>query len=413
MTEVKKKQMRTKWTIPLLQEVCKKHGFVLISTEYTNTKTKIDIICSCGRPNSTLIQSIKDGRKCKECGITNRKHNKRTQQEAETIFSEQDCVLLDIYEDSAIPVNFLCKCNRAGYKSVNTFLKNPVCRACSYEQVGQKNKHSMDAVQQFFLEENCILLDDAYQDNKTPLRYQCQCGNNSLITLAHFLRGIRCEDCINRKRVKYNTEYIKEMIESEGCQYISHEKDSFDTEVTIICTCGRKGEVHLPSFRLGSKCRICGRESISEKMSGENHHNWKGGISYLSNYLRQFLSDWKKESFKFCDYKCAISQEKSNGKFEVHHLYSVNLIINDINTKLELEIKPKIQDYTEKELNSLSDLFIKENNKILGVVLSPAIHKLYHLVYGYGDNTPEQFEEFKQRYSNGEFDEILNERKIS
>ncbi len=141
--------------------------------------------------------------------------------------------------------------------------------------------------------------------------------------------------------------------------------------------------------------------------SGKNNTQWKGGTTDLSRYLRSYLNDWKKESFKLCNYRCMITNEKSDGKFHVHHLYSVNLIIRDIINDIDLELEQVIGNYSSEELNKITDLFIKKNNEIYGVVLRPDIHNLFHSIYGKGNNTPEQFEEFKYRYNFGEFKEVI------
>ena len=41
------------------------------------------------------------------------------------------------------------------------------------------------------------------------------------------------------------------------------------------------------------------------------------------------------------------------------------------------------------------------------ITLSKEIHKLFHKIYGNRHNIKEQFEEFKHRYINKEFEEVI------
>ena len=131
---------------------------------------------------------------------------------------------------------------------------------------------------------------------------------------------------------------------------------------------------------------------------------WKGGTSPLNAYLRDFIIEWKKDSMSSCDYKCVITGEKFD---DIHHLYSFNKILKEIIMELNFPIYTEIRKYTEDELKLLRLKNIEMHDKYpLGVCLSRKIHNLYHSLYG-DDNTPEQFEEFKVRYNNGEFEDVI------
>ncbi len=152
---------------------------------------------------------------------------------------------------------------------------------------------------------------------------------------------------------------------------------------------------------------------------GESNPMWKGGITPITNHLRVFAKEWKKQTYVNAKYKCQLTgKQVHGGNSDVHHLYSFNSIVLDAHAVNNINIKPQVKDYTEEELHKLEEYVAEwHNNTSNGVLLCKEVHKLFHDLYGYGDNTPEQFEEFKQRYLNGEFNkdntEVTCETKAS
>lgn len=118
----------------------------------------------------------------------------------------------------------------------------------------------------------------------------------------------------------------------------------------------------------------------------------KGVYDYLSEYIRKRNKQWKKDSIKNCGYQCVITQ----GRFQaIHHLYGMNLILKETLEELSMIEKEHFEDYTENELNIIVNKFYEVQSRYpLGLCLSKEIHKDFHDKYGYGNNTPEQFEKY-------------------
>lgn len=118
----------------------------------------------------------------------------------------------------------------------------------------------------------------------------------------------------------------------------------------------------------------------------------KGVYDYLSEYIRKRNKQWKKDSIKNCGYKCVIT----GGRFQaIHHLYGMNLILKETLDELGIIEKRNFEDYTEEELEIIVKKFHKVQGRYpLGLCLCEEIHKDFHNKYGYGDNTPEQFEQY-------------------
>ena len=171
------------------------------------------------------------------------------------------------------------------------------------------------------------------------------------------------------------------------------------------CECGKTIIVNGGNLKRGNT-KSCGCLFI-ESMSGEHNPLWKGGITNIVEYLRKAHEQWFIECKKQANYTCQLTN-KTNTKLHTHHLKSFNIIVKEAHDLHNIQIKDIISDYTDKELQIIKDYvgkWHKDNSN--AIVLCDEVHILFHKLYGKGNNTPEQYIEFKERYLAGEFKEIL------
>lgn len=124
----------------------------------------------------------------------------------------------------------------------------------------------------------------------------------------------------------------------------------------------------------------------------------------LSKYLRGQNQKWKKDSMKNCDYKCVLTGSKN---FEIHHLYGVSNMIEDIFVQNNIMYKENLSDYTDEELSFILDKFLEiQSSYPLGECIDKKLHILFHSLYGQYYNTPEQWNRFKDDYLKGVYKNI-------
>jgi hypothetical protein len=124
----------------------------------------------------------------------------------------------------------------------------------------------------------------------------------------------------------------------------------------------------------------------------------------LSKYLRGQNQKWKKDSMEHCDYKCVLTGSKN---FEIHHLYGVSNMIEDIFVQNNIMYKENLSDYTDAELSFILDKFLEIQSEYpLGECIDKKLHILFHSLYGQYYNTPEQWDRFKDDYLKGVYENI-------
>ena len=228
---------------------------------------------------------------------------------------------------------------------------------------------------------------------------KCECGNE-IIVRGDNLRSENTMSC-----GCYNRDKIKEQWKDEEFKQMMSEKSSKRMREMV------KEQWKDEEFR----------QMQIDKMSGESHPNWKGGITPISDHLRRLpiVKQWKYNVRIKENNKCQLTgKQVHGGNSDVHHLYGFNMIVLDAHNTHNIQIKEQVKDYTEEELKLLED-YVAEWHKDSsnGILLSDEVHYLFHyckdedgnVLYGKGDNTPEQFEEFKERFLKGEFDDLLGD----
>lgn len=231
--------------------------------------------------------------------------------------------------------------------------------------------------------------------SKTFVTSVCPFGHELEVRLDQF-ENRECKDCAKKTRSKkqsLDSGFVKEYLSNHGYTLLNDYRNS-KVKIKVVCPEGHISEVWWSSFRNGHRCLTC----FNVSQSGSKSVNWNGGYRKLNEYIRKKINPWKIESAKSCSYKCVIT----NVNFDViHHLVGFNLILDEAMKELEYPVYDKLSDYTDSELNSIVEKVLEVHFRYpLGVCLSKEVHEEFHLIYGKGDNTPEQFYEFKEKYIN-------------
>lgn len=214
---------------------------------------------------------------------------------------------------------------------------------------------------------------------------------------------IYCKKCRHSQALKKHIcnncgkEYKNTNKYSEYCPNCLREFGNYTkNNLAVECDWCKK-QIKVPIYRLSINkkffcCRECYGKWCSKNRAGKNnpmfgvHRFGEYNPNYNPNlksedrnkYRDNFkISNWRNEVFKRDNYTCQITGDNKGGNLVSHHLYSYNKY-----KKLRYDI----------------------NN---GITITEDIHKLFHKLYGYGNNTKEQFEEFKRRYNNKEFEEVV------
>lgn len=407
------KELTTEEIIEFVESV----GFEFIK-RFKNEKykrTMITVKCPNGHIRNIEFNNFKQRNgACWECG--KQKLSEKKRHSIETIintFKKYGFTILEGIENYKNNTSkLIVKCKNGHIRETNYALFKNAKNKCP--ECAGKQKITIEKVKNEFLDKGYILLESEFINSHVKMKYKCKKHPNKIreISYNNFKQGKGCVDCAKEKRkLKTKEKYfdIKDLFTNRGYRLLTSYEEYENTHQKLKYICNKHPDfgVQFVTYHNFLKTKHNCKKCISENYRGDHFSTWKGGTEALYDHLRKKLDGWKKDSMEACGYRCVIT----GGYFDViHHLYSFNKIVSETLNILGLEFKSKISEYSTEELIAIENLCLELHKKYgLGVCLSKEIHDLFHKIYGKYDNTPEQFEEFKERYKNGEFDDLIGE----
>lgn len=283
--------------------------------------------------------------------------------------------------------------------------KGNLCPVCKGKRLSVCYRKSYEFIFQQFQESDLHLLTETYENAHQILEIECMKGHKTQFTYNKFQQGQRCPICTRDKQLQDKKEKAKESLlnilkeyEMKFIKWVNcDDYEDGDSRFIFECSEGHSVERTCHNHKSYKTCPVCTTKAWGESVKGENRPHWKGGQTAIISFLRCSVAQWKQDSMEACGFKCVIT----HGNFrDIHHLYGFNLIMSETFEITGIPMKFSMSDYTEEELSSLSKICLELHYKYgLGVCLARKPHKQYHIQYGYGNNTPEQFEEFTKNYT--------------
>ena len=252
-----------KLTIDEVKRMFEKEGYLILSDEYVNCYTKLDVLCPQGHQLKMHANHFRNGVRC----------------------------------------HFHAKNKRESFGSLEQIVK-----ASGYKFITTKDELELRYNSANKSTGGCL-----------KITVECVAGHVREVRSAHFKKGkAKCRACLGME--KYSFEYVKEYIESAGYKLLSTKYVNNLSKLKVSCLAKHDYEVSFACFKLGSRCVAC----LNATRRDENHPSYNPLISQEEREKQRKSSacrDWTKKVYERDDYtcqKCGVRGKRMNA----HHIHS-------------------------------------------------------------------------------------------
>jgi signal recognition particle subunit SEC65 len=247
--------MPKKHTYEYVKEYIENERYKLISTEYINNYTKLEIQCPEGHIFQMRYNDFQKGYRCNVCGGTKR----LTFEYVKDFIEDEGYKLLSTeYKNAQTKLEIQCSKGHIFEMRYNSFNQGRRCPDC-YENT----KPTYKQVKQIIENEGYKLLSTEYKKSSIKLEIQCPSGHLFQMRYNSFNQGRRCPECYGSKKHTYKQ--VKQNIEDEGYKLLSTEYVNVKSRLKIQCPEGHIFEIRYDSFQQGTRCSVCNAQKQSSK----------------------------------------------------------------------------------------------------------------------------------------------------
>ena len=297
-----------KFTTDFVRSELLKEGYILISTEYINTNTKLKSICPNGHEHEAPFSSWRNGYRCGKCA-GNVKHDVEFIREQ---FKQEGYVLLsDAYVNNESPLRIICNNGHTGVITWGKWVVGCRCAECA-----NNKKLTLEFIKSEFSKENYKILSTEYNGAHVKLDYECPVGHKHAITWAGWSTGHRCVYCSGLAKPEYDK--VKQSLAQEGYTLLSEEYVNAHSKLACVCVAGHQINVTWSGWVQNRRCDLCD----DLKKSGPGNSNWNLGSSF-----GEYCQAWQDKEYKFSirerdGHKCLnpYCSSKNPGRLNIHHV---------------------------------------------------------------------------------------------
>lgn len=277
-------------------------GYKLLSNEYINAHTKLDIECPVGHKIKLSWQRWKSGRRCKYCNkfIHIDDIRRSFEKEGYTLLSKE-------YRSSKEKLDFICSNGHIGNISWSHWKKGNRCKQCYIESIITPFN---DIKKEIELENYLVLSNEkSYLDTKTIL-VKCDKDHEPYETTVNKWRSKnRCKVCSYEKKSVDNRlpyEYVKNSFEKNNYELLSEDYINALEPLEVICPNGHKIIVKWRDWHEGCRCSKCnvhfskGEYDLSCFIENLGFDIIRNDRSIISPYELDIVIPEKKIAIEYC-----------------------------------------------------------------------------------------------------------------